>query len=92
MEEVRRTADEWCLMKRVRRRQLKFLGQIVRSQELESVCPLGTIDGTRARGRQRMKYMDSILSFLGGGQTTASMLRLARERRNWRSMVDNITR
>ena len=35
-------------MKRVRKRQLNFLGQIVRAEELESDCLLGRIDGTRA--------------------------------------------
>ena len=79
-------------MKKIRRRQLKFLGHIVRAEEPESDCLLGRIDETRARERQRTTYMDSILSFLGGGQTTASVLRLARERQDWRSMVDNITR
>ena len=92
VEVLRRAGVERCLMKRVRRRQLKFLGHIVRAGELESDCLLGRIDGTRARGRQRIKYMDSILGFLDGGHTTTSVLRLARERRDWRSMVDNITR
>ena len=67
-------------MKKIRRRQLKFLGHIVRAQELESDCLLRRIDGTRARGRQRTKYMDSILSYVGGGQTTAGLLRMARHR------------
>ena len=92
VEVLRRAGVERCLMKRVRRRQLKFLGHIVRAGELESDCLLGRIDGTRARGRQRIKYMDSILGFLDGGHTTTSVLQLARERRYWKSMVDNITR
>ena len=92
VEVLRRAGVGRCLVKKIRRRQLKFLGHIVRAEELESDCLLGRIDGTRARGRQRTTYMDSILSFLDGGQTTASVLRLARERQDWRSMVDNITR
>ena len=79
-------------MKKIRRRQLKFLGHIVRAQELESDCLLGRIDGTRARGRQRNKYIDSILSYVGGGQTTAGLLRMARNKEDWRSMVDSVTR
>ena len=79
-------------MKRVKKRQLKFLGHIVRVEERESDCLPGRIDGTGARGRQRTKYLYSILGFLGGGPRAASMLRLAKKRRNWRSMVDIITR
>ena len=48
--------------------------------------------GKRARGRQRVTYIDSILNYLGGGQTTGNVIGLARERRDWRSMVDNVTR
>ena len=91
-EVLRRAGVEGCLMKRVRKRQLKFLGHIVRAEELESDCLLRRIDGRRARGRQWTKYVDSNFGFLSGGQTSASVLRLTRERRNWRSMVDNITR
>ena len=57
-----------------------------------SDCLLGRIDGTRARARQRTKYMDSILRYVGEDTTTASLLRMARDREDWRSMVDNVTR
>ena len=83
---------EKCLVQKIKKRQLKFLGHIVRAEGLESDCLLGRIDGTRARGRQRVTYMDRILSYLGNGQTTANVLRLARVRQDWRSMVDNIAR
>ena len=92
VEVLRRAGVGRCLVNKIRRRQLKFLGHIVRAEELESDCLLGRIDGTRARGRQRMTYMDSILSFLSGDQTTTNVLRLARHREDWRSMVDNDTR
>ena len=92
VEVLRRGGVERCLVQKIRRRQLKFLGHIVRAEELESDCLLGRIDGTRARGRQRITYMDSILRYLAQGQTTVDVLRLARERQDWRSMVDNITR
>ena len=80
VEVLRRAGVERCLMKRVKTRQLKFLGHIVRAEELESVCLLERIERTRDRGGERTIYMDSILGFLGRGQTTASVLRLARKR------------
>ena len=92
VEVLRRAGVQRCLVQKIRRRQLQFLGHIVRAEKLESDCLLGRIEGTRARGRQRVTYMDSILSYLGGGQTTGNVIGLARERRDWRSMVDNVTR
>ena len=60
VEVLRRAGVGRCLVQKIRRRQLQFLGHIVRAEELESDCLLGRIDGTRARGRQRVTYMDSI--------------------------------
>ena len=51
-----RAGFDSCLMKRVRRRQLKFLGHMVRAAELQSDCLIGRNDGTRARGSQRTTY------------------------------------
>ena len=89
---LRRAGVQRCLVQKIKRRQLQFLGHIVRAEELESDCILGRLEGTRARGRQRVTYMDIILSYLDGGQTTGNVIRLARKRRDWRSMVDNVTR
>ena len=80
------------MIKRVGRRQLKFLGYILGAEELKSDCLLGRNDGKRAGGREWTKYLDNILVFLGGRKMTTNMIRLAEERRNWRSMVDYITR
>ena len=44
MEVLRRAGVERCLVKKIRERQLKLLGHIVRAQELESDCLLGRID------------------------------------------------
>ena len=79
-------------MKRVRKKQLKFLGCNVRAEVLESDCLLKRVDRTRARGRQWTKYLDSIMGFLGVGQTTRCVLRQAKERQNWRSSIHKITR
>ena len=69
------------LIKTIRRRQLKFLGHTLRSEGLEKCCLLGRVEGRRARGRQRTKYMDSIVQFLGDGWR-ASSLEKRRKSRN----------
>ena len=51
----------------IRRRQIGFTGNILRGSSLEKECLLGMIFGRRARGRQRLKYMDSIKELVGCG-------------------------
>lgn len=41
------------LMPHIRRRQMKFLGHVMRREKIESVVMTGRVDGTRDRGRQR---------------------------------------
>ena len=57
---LRRARVERSLMKRVLRRQVKFLDHITRAEELDNDCLSGRFDGTRARGRQQKTHMDSI--------------------------------
>ena len=52
------------LLKRIRQRQLAFLGHVLRRQSLENLVVTGRIDGRRARGRQRLKYLDSLCDSL----------------------------
>ena len=79
------------LMKCIRRRQLKCLGHLLRGRGLEKDCLLGRVAGRRARGRQRKKFMDSLLEDIGGRYSVAEMVRMADERENWRSMIANVT-
>ena len=45
------------LIQAIRRRQLQFLGHVLRKQELEDVALTGKIEGKRARGKQRLTYL-----------------------------------
>ena len=67
-------------MKRMRRKQLKILEHTVREKR-RSVTPYLEELTKQDLGEksERNKYMDSILDFLGEGQTTTSVLRQARE-------------
>ena len=65
-EMLRRAGLKRELMRSIEKRQLQFLGHILRAQGLESDCLLARINGRRAKGRQRKEYMDcSIESFSG---------------------------
>ena len=78
------------LMTTMRRRQLGYLGHVLRRDGLERDCLLGMIEGRRARGRQRMKYMDSIKEMVGR-EKIEEIVGLAENRREWHSIVANVT-
>ena len=84
-EVLRRAGVKRELMTMIRRRQIGFVGHILRSNGLEKDCLLGMIDGRRARGRQRSKFMDGIRE-VTGCETMGDVMRLAEDRSVWRSV------
>ena len=77
-------------MRDKRQRQLRFLGHVMREQQLENLCVMGKLEGRRGRGRPRQKFMDSLAKAVGGGHTPAEMLKMTLERDDWRCMIDNV--
>ena len=89
-EEVLQMAGvEREMMNFIRKRQLGFLGHILRGSGMERNCLLGMIEGRRARGRQRQKYMDKMKELLRC-ERIDEVLRLAENRVAWRSIAANI--
>jgi len=82
---VRRT-----LLKRIRQRQLAFLGHVLRRQSLENLVVTGRIDGMRARGRQRLKYLDSLCDSLKDKVSPTQLIRASEDRGLWQRMVANV--
>ena len=61
-EEVyRRMNIKQSLLADIVRRQMSFLGHVLRKEEMEHLVVIGLVDGKRARGRQR----DTFLIYLG---------------------------
>ena len=88
-EVMRRAGVTRLLMTTIRQRQLGYIGHLLRGRSLGKDCLLGMIDGRRARGRQRMKYMDGLKEIVecsGIGE----MVRLAEDRNRWRIIVANV--
>ena len=77
------------LITTIRQRQLGYLGHVLRGSNLEKDCLLGVVDGTRARGRQRVKFMDGVKTLVGC-RNVAEVIRLAENREEWRSIVANV--
>ena len=48
------------LMNTIRQRQLNFLGHVMKRRGLENLLVTGKVEGRRARGRQRLKYLEWI--------------------------------
>ena len=48
------------LVETIKKRQLQFLGHILRKEELEDMAITGNIEGKRARGRQRLTFISSL--------------------------------
>ena len=85
---------EWAntsrkLVTTIRQRQLKYIGHVLRGSSLERDCLLGMVEGTRARGRQRAKYLDGIKTLLGCSNV-GEVLLLAGRREDWRNIVANV--
>ena len=79
-EVLRRIGMQRTLVKEIRKRQLNFLEHILRKEKIEHLCLTGKIEGRRARGRQRKKYLDSILEDIGENLTANQLIQLARDR------------
>ncbi|KAG1653071.1 Peroxisome biogenesis factor 1 [Nymphon striatum] len=65
------------LLKDIQKRQLTFLGHCIRKEKLECVALQGRIEGKRARGRQRIKFIDTTKTALEStGKRSESMKNL----------------
>ena len=51
-------------MKTIRKKQLQFLGHIMRKEGLENLMLIGYIEGKRDKGRQRQAYLGSLSRWL----------------------------
>ena len=89
-EVMARMGVQRALVKEIRKRQLDFIGHIIRREQLEHLCLTGRIEGRRARGRQRMKYMDSIVGDVEGNHSANQLIRWAGNRERWRLVIANV--
>ena len=87
LDEIQRSRE---LMKNIQKRQLGFLGHVLRREELENLSLTGRIDGQRGRGRPRVKYMDGLRKAIGGRFSTGEIIQMSRDRERWKSMTANV--
>lgn len=90
-EVLQRTKTKRTLLKKIRKQQSKFFGHIMRRETLEHLVTTGKLEGKRSRGRQRMKMIDGITSWLETGEATTTIRRV-RDRDGWRDMIAHAER
>ena len=77
------------LMSKIRKRQLRYVGHVLRGESLEKHCLMGMIEESRARGRRRIKYLDGIKTLIGV-RNVGEVFRLAEDREGWCNIVANV--
>ena len=87
-EVLRRDEVHRELLQQVRKRQMAFLGQGYRKDDLERQVLTGRIHGKRDRGRQRMKFLRSLNNWATmGTKSRTDVLRAAERHEDWRCMT-----
>ena len=97
-EVLRRAGTERKIMKTIRKRQIEFLGHVMRKEGLEELMLTGRVNGKRSRGRQRLTYLESLSKWMTEQVDETEklqvarlkILRTAKDRELWRTMVVNV--
>ncbi|KAF7242440.1 Macoilin [Varanus komodoensis] len=69
--------------------QLSKPDALVRKDSLEKSLMLGTIDGKRRRGWQRMRWLDGVTEAVG--VSLSGFRRMVEDRKSWRNVVHGVT-
>ena len=91
-EEVLFKADtERKLMKRtIKKQQLQFLEHCMKKDGIEKLALTGKIAGTRARGRQRITFLQRIAEL--SGKSTTELIQCTERRNGWHKLVADVIR
>ena len=73
-------------------RQMRSLGHVNRKEKIEYLALMGKIVGKRARGRQRITFLSSIIRQMGVSWTAREVLQASKDRRTWTDIITNVKR
>ncbi|GFS23500.1 hypothetical protein ElyMa_006978700 [Elysia marginata] len=74
-------------MTKIRKRQAKFVGHVIRRNQLEHLVTTGKFDGKRGRGRPREKMLDSLADWMNI-EKPSDMIRKMSCRDGWLEVPD----
>ena len=78
------------LIKTIRQRKLAFLGHVLKKHGLENLVVMGRMDGRKVKGRQRLKYLDSLGESWKDKVSSTEFIRASEARLLWQLMVANV--
>ena len=87
---LQRAGSKREMLKGIRQRQMRFLGNVMRQQLMKTLCLTGKVDGRRGTEKLWIKFKDSTDKFIEGGNSSARLLKKTAERLEWRLMVANV--
>ena len=71
--------------------KVQYFGQLMRrADSLEKTLMLGKIEGRRRRGRQRMRWLDSIIDSMD--MSSGGIQELVMDREAWRAVVHGVAK
>jgi len=76
------------IMRTIKSRKIRFLGHVMRRNGPENLAITGKIKGKRARGRQRMTFINNIKEWTNTSNAN-DVLHAAYDRERWKNMVVN---